>query len=570
MSDIYKELSKERKKLQEAGALPLWCTTLSYQMIKDKVLTEEYPTFHDVVARIAKAAAQHTNSQLDWGTKFYNLIWNGYLACSTPVIANMGTGKGCPVSCSGNFVSDNVYSFYDSMKENAVLSQNGFGTSSCLDDIRPRGTKISRGGTASGVLPVLKANIQVSRDISQGSTRRGAWAGYISIEHGDFYEVCEFIVAHPDDCNIGWNIHKTFIDKLEAGDKEAIERYQRALKVKMVTGKGYFFFIDKVNEQNPQCYKDLGLSVKASNLCSEITLHSDEEHSFSCVLSSLNLSKYNEWKDTSAVADSIMFLDCVAQEMIEIGRNVPGMEKVVAFTEKSRALGLGTLGFHTYLQQEGIPFESLQAQYKNIEIYKDIHEKAKAMSEHMAEHMGVPEWCFSFFINNSTPVRHTHLTAVAPNMSSAIICGSVSQGVEPVYRNAYVQATASGEMQRINPVLVKLMRELDVFNPSNIQDIINNGGSVQHVDYLTDEQKAVFKTAFEINQHMIIRLASQRQKYICQGQSINLFFSSDADESYISAVHKEAFLDPYLKALYYIRSEAGVTGSTGECESCSG
>lgn len=564
MVDIYKELSKERKQLQADGALPKWVTTLSYQMIKDKVLTEEYPTFHAVVCRIAKAAGRHTNSQLDWSTKFFNLIWNGYLACSTPVIANMGTGKGCPVSCSGNFVSDNVYSFYDSMKENAVLSQNGFGTSSCLDDIRPRGAKISRGGTASGVLPVLKANIQVSRDISQGSTRRGAWAGYISIEHGDFYEVCEFIVAHPDDCNIGWNVHKTFIDRLEAGDKEAVERYQRALKVKMVTGKGYFFFIDKVNEQNPQCYKDRGLTVKASNLCSEITLFSDKNHSFSCVLSSLNLAKYNEWKDTSTVADSIMFLDCVAQEMIEIGKNTPGMEKVVAFTEKSRALGLGTLGFHTYLQQEGIPFESLQAQYKNIEIYREIHQCATTMSLKLGAYLGTPEWCEGW------GMRNTHLTAVAPNMSSAIICGSVSQGIEPVYRNAYVQATASGEMQRINPVLVKLMRELHVFNPSNIQDIINNNGSVQHVEWLTDEQKTVFKTAFEINQHVIIRLASQRQQYICQGQSLNLFFSADAAEEYISAVHKEAFLDPYLKALYYIRSEAGVTGSTGECESCSG
>lgn len=562
--DIYKELSKERKALQAEGALPGWVTTLSYQMIKDKVLTEEYLTFHDVVRRIANAAAEHTDRPNEWSTTFYKLIWNGYLACSTPVIANIGTGRGCPVSCSGNFVSDNVHSFYESMTENAVLSQNGFGTSSCLDDIRPRGTKISRGGTASGVLPVLKANIQVSRDISQGSTRRGAWAGYISIEHGDFYEVCEFIVAHPDDCNIGWNIHKTFIDKLEAGDKEATKRYQRALKVKMVTGKGYFFFIDKVNEQSPKCYKDRGLTVKASNLCSEITLHSDEDHSFSCVLSSLNLAKYNEWKDTSAVADSIMFLDCVAQEMIEIGKNVPGMEKVVAFTEKSRALGLGTLGFHTYLQQEGIPFESLQAQYKNIEIYKNIHYKAKFMSAVLACQDGEPEWLLN------TGLRHTHLTAVAPNMSSAIICGSVSQGIEPVYKNAYLQAGASGEMQRINPVLVKLMRKLQQFNPENIQDIINNGGSVQHVDYLTDEQKAVFKTAFEIDQHVIIRLASQRQQYICQGQSLNLFFSADEDEAYISSVHKAAFLDKYVKALYYIRSEAGVTGSNGECESCSG
>jgi ribonucleoside-diphosphate reductase alpha chain len=564
MVDIYKELSKERKQLQAEGELPKWVTTLSYQMIIDKVLTEEYPTFKSVVNRIANAAAKHTEDPVEMAEGFFKIIWNGWLACSTPVIANMGTGKGCPVSCSGNFVSDNVHSFYESMTENAVLSQNGFGNSSCLDDIRPRGTEISRGGTASGVLPVLKANIQVSRDISQGSTRRGAWAGYISIEHGDFYEICEFIVAHPDDCNIGWNIHKTFIDKLEAGDKEAVERYQRALKVKMVTGKGYFFFIDKVNEQNPECYKDRGLTVKASNLCSEITLHSDEDHSFSCVLSSMNLAKYDEWKDTDAVRYAILFLDCVAQEMIEIGKDIPGMEKVVAFTEKSRALGLGTMGFHTYLQQRGVPFESLEASYMNQEIYSHIQCEAQIISAELAFIYGEPEWC------GEDGLRHTHLTAVAPNMSSAIICGSVSQGVEPVYKNAYVQATASGEMQRINPILVEVMKELKVFNHENIQDIINNGGSVQHVDWLDEHKKAVFKTAFEIDQHVIIRLASARQKFICQGQSINLFFSADEDEAYISSVHKAAFLDPRLKALYYIRSEAGVTGSNGECESCSG
>jgi ribonucleoside-diphosphate reductase alpha chain len=560
--DIYKELSRERKDLQASGDLPEWVTTLSWQMIKDKVLTPEHPTFSDVITRISMSASKHTDDHIMWAQTFYDLIWNGWLACSTPVIANMGTGKGCPVSCSGNYVSDDIYSFYESQTEIAVLSQNGFGTSSCLDAIRPRGSAISRGGKASGVLPVLKANIQVSRDVSQGATRRGAWAGYISIEHGDFYEVCEFIVNHPDDCNVGWNIPQCFIDKLQDGDREALARFQRALKVKMLTGKGYFFFIDKVNDQNPECYKELGLKVETSNLCSEITLHSDKDHTFSCVLSSLNLAKYDEWRNTDAVFESVVFLDCVASEMIEIGKNVKGMEKVVAFTEKSRALGLGTLGFHTYLQEHSIPFESLAARHMNVKIYKRIAGQAKMASQTLGFGWGYPEWC--------STQRHTHLTAVAPNMSSAIICGSVSNGVEPIYKNAYVQAGASGEMQRINPTLVKVMKKYGVFNHENIQDIINNGGSVQHVDWLHEHEKQVFRTAFEIDQHVIVRLADQRQEWICQSQSINLFFSANADESYISSVHREAFLSRRLKSLYYIRSEAGVNGSNGECVACEG
>jgi ribonucleoside-diphosphate reductase alpha chain len=248
--------------------------------------------------------------------------------------------------------------------------------------------------------------------------------------------------------------------------------------------------------------------------------------------------------------------------MIEIGKNVKGMEKVVAFTEKSRALGLGTLGFHTYLQEHSIPFESLAARHMNVKIYKRIAGQAKMASQTLGFGWGYPEWC--------STQRHTHLTAVAPNMSSAIICGSVSNGVEPIYKNAYVQAGASGEMQRINPTLVKVMKKYGVFNHENIQDIINNGGSVQHVDWLHEHEKQVFRTAFEIDQHVIVRLADQRQEWICQSQSINLFFSANADESYIASVHREAFLSRRLKSLYYIRSEAGVNGSNGECVACEG
>ena len=559
---IYDELGEERKQLQEDGKLPAWVTTVAWQMLKENYLTKEYPDLKSVYTRIAKHAARYTSNQVIWEKKFFDLLWNGYLAASTPVLSNMGTGIGCPVSCSGGFIGDSVYAFYDAQKEAAILSKNGFGTSGYLGAIRPRGSRIEGiKGAASGVLPVFKDFVQMSRDISQGSQRRGAWAGYIEIDHPDFYELVNYISKNPDDANIGWNISNAFIERLDAGDKDAIERYQKALKLKMISGKGYFEFIDKVNDQNPQMYKDRNLTVKASNLCSEIQLFSDEDHTFSCVLSSMNASLYDEWKDTDAVFDATVFLDCVNSDLIEIGKKTQGMDKVVRFATKSRALGLGMLGFHTYLQEHMIPFESMD---KNIEIFKHLNDETLRASKWMATEFGEPLWCGGYGL------RNTHRIAIAPNLSSALICGSVSQGIEPIYKNAYVQNTAAGKMDRVNPTLLKLMKEKDIYNDETVKNIINNNGSVQHVDWLDEHEKSVFKTAFEIDQKQIIRLASTRQRYIDQAQSINLFFSADEDESYISEVHKLAFKDPYIKSLYYIRSESGVNVSKGECIACHG
>jgi ribonucleoside-diphosphate reductase alpha chain len=298
--------------------------------------------------------------------------------------------------------------------------------------------------------------------------------------------------------------------------------------------------------------------------CTEIVLASDEEHTFSCVLSSMNASLYDEWKDTDAVFDATVFLDCVNQDLIEIGKHTKGMEKVVRFAEKSRALGVGMLGFHTYLQDHMIAFESFEAYLKNIEIFKHLDDETRRASEWMAAEFGEPEWCKGY------GVRNTHRCAIAPNLSSALICGSVSQGIEPIYKNAYVQNTAAGKMDRVNPALLKIMKEKGVYSDATIKNIINNSGSVQQVSWLSDDEKAVFKTAFEIDQKQIIKLASARQRYIDQAQSINLFFSADESEEYISEVHQLAFRDPYIKSLYYIRSENGVQTSKGECLSCHG
>jgi ribonucleoside-diphosphate reductase alpha chain len=565
MSTIYERLSVERKELQKDGLLPDWFTTGGWQLFKSKYL-HDANGLSDTYMRIARTAVANLEvsdkEREKWQLKFFEIMWKGWLALSTPVLSNMGTNKGMPVSCSGQYVEDSIDGFYNSYHELAMLTKHGFGTSSYLGDIRPRGTPISSGGKASGVIDVITSCVDDMRKVAQGTSRRGAWAGYLPIDHGDFHEVVDYLEHYPDDLNIGWVVTDDFIERLEADDEEALYSLQRAMKVKAVTGKGYFFFVDKVNRANPKSYKDLDLKVLASNLCIEITLPSDEEHTFTCVLSSMNLAKYDEWKDTGAVFTATVFLDCVAAEFIRVAKGKRGFEKAVRFTEKSRALGLGTLGFHTYLQQKMIPFESFEAHLENVSIFKSIKQEAVQASQWLAYHFGTPEWCEG--------QRNSHLLAVAPNTSSALICGGVSQGIEPVVANIYNQPTAAGEMYRVNPVFLELAKERGKFDDALVNDLLNTEGSVQHLDWLSPHEKQVFKTAYEIDQSAIIRLASARQPYICQSQSLNLFFDADEDEGYIMKVHKEAFLDPNIKGLYYMRTKAGVQASKEDCAACEG
>jgi ribonucleoside-diphosphate reductase alpha chain len=498
----------------------------------------------------------------EWEPKFFELLWKGWLAGSTPVISNTGTNKGMPVSCSGQYIGDSIDEFYSNRRETALLTKHGFGTSGYLGDIRGRGTSIKSGGTATGTLPLFKGFVQDMRDVAQGTSRRGAWAGYLPIDHPDYFEMVTYLRAHPDDLNIGWTISSEFITRLDKGDIDAVQRYQEAMQTKAVTGKGYFFFPDKVNNLSPQAYKIHGLDVKASNLCTEITLHSSEDETYTCVLSSLNLAKYDEWKDTDAIFNSIVFLDCVASEFLELARDKEGFEKAVRGTERGRPLGLGTLGFHTYLQQKMIPFESFQAHQENHEIFSRIRKEAERATEWLAGTLGEPKYC------RGLGRRNTHLLAIAPNTSSALLCGGVSQGIEPVVANVFNQPTAAGEIYRVNPVLLALAKDRVGWSDDIVDSIINNNGSIQHLDWLSDHEKLVFKTAYEIDQEVILRLASIRQQYIDQAQSINLFFDADAPEELISRVHRIGFLDPNIKSLYYMRTKAGVQGSSGECIAC--
>jgi ribonucleoside-diphosphate reductase alpha chain len=560
---IYEQLSEERKQLQAEGLVPEWYTTAGWQMFKDKYM---YETTHvrGQFQRIADTAASHLPETMQplAREKFMWLLWDGILSPSTPVLANTGTNRGMSVSCSGGKIGDSVYDFYKHKLEVAMLTKNGFGTSGYLGGIRPRGSKISTGGKASGVLDVFTGIIDDMRKIAQGTARRGAYAGYLEADHGDFDEVCDFIYNNPDDANIGWVITDEFIDRLEQGDADTHRRFRKMLKLKMVHGKGYFFFVDKANRHRPEMYVKHNLFINNSNLCSEIMLFNDEDHTFTCVLSSMNVAKYDEWKDTDAVYWATIFLDCIAEDFIKKARNVPGLEAAVRFTEKGRALGLGQCGFHTYLQQNMIAFESFEAHMKNLEIAKHIHDESLRASQFMAVELGEPEWCKGF------GVRNTHRIAIAPTKSTANLMGGVSEGINPDPAYVYTASGAAGEMDRINPVLLKLMKERGVYNKRTVADIADKQGSVQHVTWLNDEEKKVFKTAFEIDMMAVIRMASARGRYVDQWQSVNLFFAAEEDEAYIAYIHQQAFLDPNMLALYYIYTMSGIQAAKGECEAC--
>lgn len=562
----YEQLSEQRKHLQSIGEVPSWYTTGGYQLFSEKY-TQEGQSLRQRYEQIALTAAQYAEKMFGdsvfWYKEFFNIIWSGWLSPSTPVLANLGTDRGMPVSCSGGYVEDSILGFYSFRLEAAMLTKNGFGTSGYLGDIRSRGSDISKGGKTTGVLPVFKGLVQDMQDVSQAGIRRGSGAWYLPVEHGDFFELADYLEHNPGDLNVGWNVSKDFIDRLNAGDSDAIKKYQKILRVRKLTGKGYLEFIDKVNEQNPQMYKDLGLTVKASNLCNEIQLFSDEDHTFTCVLSSMNLAFYDEWKNTNAVFLATVFLDCVAEAFLDQARGQAGLEKAVRFTERSRALGLGTMGFHTYLQDRMIPIEGLMAHNLNTVIFKDIQDKTTEASQWMALAGGEPEWCKGY------GVRNTHRLAIAPNMSTALICGGVSQGIEPVVANAYTQVSAGGEINRLNSSLLKVMMERNVYSAKTVDGILADAGSVRNVDWLSDDEKLVFRTAFEVDQMALLRLASNRQKYIDQGQSLNLFFSADEDPKYISQVHRAAAEDPYIKGLYYMRSAKGVVPSSN-CVACEG
>lgn len=573
------------EELKQAGLAPEFLTSEGYDTLtKGYLLQGEAPI--DMYKRVAKAAASYYEEPLrsTLEKRFFNNIWNNWLALATPVASNMGTDRGLPISCYGQFMGDSVSDIFKTYHEAAMLTKNGGGVGTYVGKIRSRGAAIKGNGKSEGVIPWLKVHEQTFQSVGQGGVRRGAVAVYLDADHGDIDEFIDIRRANGDISRrcLTNNFHHAvvysddFMNRALSGDKHAREVWEKGLKTRLETGEHYMMFGDNANNHLPDSYKKNGLKVNTSQLCSEIFLFNDEKHTFVCCLSSVNLARYDEWKnDPHFLKDCIYFLDAVMEEFIVKARKIEGFEKAVRFSEKSRALGLGALGWHTLLQSKLIPFDSYEAMKLNAEIFRNIDKPTLEASKELAALKGIPEWCID--------TRNTHRLAIAPTVSNSLISGGVSQGVEPIIANYYAQKTAKGSFVRKNPALQKLLtdKSLDTFEVW--QQINKDGGSVIGVKGLNDLEKEVFLTAREINQHAIIKQAAQRQRWIDQGQSINLFFTApsslNSDDKkrlgkYIHEVHLEAWKQG-LKSLYYLRGESvlkadNVYRSSGECKACEG
>lgn len=579
----YEDYSELRKQGHADGTVPEWMATAGLQMFMKKYLYEaENP--RQQFERIARTLSEYApimisptdqHGKLDcyskkdfqeyWYDKFFNIMWNAHFCCSTPLLSNTGTDRGMPVSCSGGIpVPDSVEGFYDTYKEVALLTKEGFGTAIDVSNVRHRGAPFKGGGVATGVLPVMINAGLVANDISQGSNRRGAIASYLDIEHKDFYEVAEYLEHHPDELNVGWKISDKFIAKLDAGNKEAHKRFKRALFVKSNNGKGYFSFTDKAERRKPEAYVKNGLAIAAPQLCNEIFLHADDEHTYTCVLGWMNLSKWEEWKDTDAVYVATVLLDCVVSYFLAKAKNLRGLEKAVRMTEKGRAIGLGAGGLHTLFQQKMIPFDSTDAHALNKKIFKLINKESLRASKDLAEVEGEPLWC------EGLGIRFTHRMAVAPTKSTALIYGGISEGINPDVAFSMTQSTAAGEVDRVMPTLLALIKEKGLDVEKCIADVSRAKGSVQSVSWLTAEEKLVYRTGFEIPQEAHVRLTSTRQLEIDQGQSFNLQFDSRHNEEHISKIHQMIFKDPNIVGAYYVigKRESGEEEAVVAPEDC--
>ena len=392
--------------------------------------------------------------------------------------------------------------------------------------------------------------------------RRGSFGAYIDIEHPDFDECYQDLLVNGNGKNYGWVIRDSFIERLKSGDKAANKRFAEVLHLKLILGKGYFFFIDRANRHRPDMYKDLGLDIKASNLCSEIMLHSSPEYTYSCVLASINLVHWDEIKDDDTIFNASVFLDCVVSDFLVKAQGISGLEKVIKFTEKGRAVGLGLMGLHTYLQQEGIAYDSMPAMFENKMISQRLASESLRASKWLAEELGEPEWCKGY------GVRNTHRTAQAPTKSSALLMGGVSEGINPDPGMVFTASSAVGELTRIVPVFYELMKKRGQYKPEVLTRIIKHVGSVQQEDWLTPEEKAVFRTAFEVNQEHHLNMAAARQPDFCQGQSLNFYISDTGSEKVIARLISLCFTKENILSQYYIYSRNGVIVND-ECLNCS-
>lgn len=536
----------------------------------------------DAYKRVATTVARRLYKP-EMAETFFEYIWKGWLNLASPVLSNTGTDRGLPISCFGIDVADSIQDIGQKNLEMMLLAKHGGGVGIGINMIRPAGSKITGNGTSDGVIPFCKIYDSTILATNQGSVRRGAASVNINIEHADFEEWLEIREPKGDVNRQSLNLHQCavigdkFMRKLENGDPEARRKWGKLLQKRKATGEPYILFKGNTNKANPEAYKSNGLKVHMTNICSEITLHTDESHSFVCCLSSLNLAKYDEWKDTDLIYTATWFLDGVLEEFIQKAKGLKGFENSVRSAEKGRALGLGVLGWHSYLQQKGIPFEGLPAQFETRKIFSQIKIESERASRDLAEVYGEPLWC------RDTGMRNTHLRAVAPTVSNSKLSGNVSPGIEPWAANVFTEQSAKGTFIRKNPVLEQVLIDNNL-NTKEIWDkILADGGSIQDINELdnitmgdwNEPVKNVFKTFKEINQLELVRQAGIRQQYIDQSVSLNLAFPKEATPRWINQVHMEAWKKG-VKTLYYTRTESVLRGDIAakamdpDCIACDG
>ena len=576
---------------------PDWGNTEIYvkTISKGYLLPGEKPK--DAYWRVATKVAQRLNKP-QLASKFFDYIWKGWLNLATPVLSNTGTDRGLPISCFGIDVADSIFDIGNKNLELMLLAKHGGGVGIGINQIRPAGSVITGNGTSDGVVPFCKIYDSTILATNQGSVRRGAASVNLNIEHKDFEDWLEIREPKGDVNRQSLNLHQCavvgdkFMRKLQDGDEDARRKWGKLLQKRKATGEPYIMFKGNVNKQNPESYKQNGLKVFMTNICSEIVLHTDESHSFVCCLSSLNLAKYDEWKDTDLVYTSTWFLDGVLSEFIQKAKGLRGFENSVRSAEKGRALGLGVLGWHTYLQQHGIPFEGMTAQFETRKIFSQLKIESERASRDLATEYGEPLWC------KDTGFRNTHLRAIAPTVSNSKLSGDVSAGIEPWAANVFTEQTSKGTFIRKNGELEKVLKKIGINTKETWDKILADGGSIQDIESLdewcflngkivkcsevseldshkTFKVKDVFKTFKEINQLDLVKQAGIRQQYIDQSVSLNLAFPSAASPKWINQVTLEAWKQG-IKTLYYMRTESVLRGDIAtkamdpECLSCDG
>jgi len=523
--------------------------------------------------RVAHAVAQRLNRP-DLENKFFKYIWNGWLGLASPVLSNTGTDRGLPISCFGIDTPDSIRGIGLTNAELMRLTSYGGGVGIGLSRIRPRGTHITGNGKSEGVVPWSKIYDSTIIATNQGSVRRGAASVNLDINHLDIEEFLQIRRPKGDPNRQCLNLHQAvvvddkFMNRLQDRDSEAMKLWLEILKSRVETGEPYIMFSDNVNKDNPLGYRMNNLNVSMTNICTEITLHTDEEHSFICCLSSLNLAKYDEWKDTDLVETSVYFLDGVMEEFIQKTNGKESMIRSHRHAKKGRALGLGVMGWHTFLQQKNLPFNSIASTAWTHTIFSQIKTQAEAASRKMAVEYGEPTWC------KGTGMRNTHLLAIAPTVSNSRI-NSCSAGIEPQPANVYVFNGAKGTFIVKNPELEAVL-EAKGHNTGKVWDqILADNGSVQNLPHeiLADDEKEVFLTFPEINQLALVQQAAIRQRYIDQTQSLNLSFDPTDSPKWINQVHIEAW-KLGIKTLYYLRTDSVIKGDLGsrtvDCVSCDG